>query len=480
MALILKINGTDRSASIDWTSLAWTSVLSKEVDRLEFNIKKITGKTVPAVGDSIELLEGASKLFGGIVVERNEKIIGGLLIGYEIRCKDWSATMDSKLVVKSYSNRTADDIIKNATDGLITYMPAGFTTTNVQTPPFSTKSIKFNYEQVSRCLTQLADQIGWDWYVDPDKDIHFFAEETAAAPFNLDDTTGNFEWATFEVNQNIVNLKNYIFVRGAEYKKAIAEGSAVDSYLGDGTKKTFQLAYRYDTITVKKGGVVQTIGTDQQTDPATVDLLYNFNEKFIKFTTAPTNGATVVIYGDALIPIIAAVRDQISIATYGERQHAVIDKAITSVEEAQSRAKTELKKYSATVFEGRFKTTKTGLRVGQSITVQSTYRNFTSKTFKINRVIGKARGNDHMEYEVFLLASGEITFTDIMVGLLSKDYKNITIATNEVLQRLDQFAEAFNITDVLSSFKKSRPYTWGNGGANDALSPRGWDFATWA
>lgn len=475
MALQLKINGTDRSSSIEWGSLSLTSVLSKEVDRLEFHIKKTASKTIPALGDTIELLEDSVKVFGGILIERNEKMLGGKLIGYECRCKDWSAKLDGKLVTKSYANQAPNTIASD----IITSFTSGFTTSNIKTANFNVGSIRFNYEQVTRALTQLADQIGWDWYVDPDKDIHFFDEETNVAPFNLDDTTGNFEWNTLEINQTILNLKNNVFVRGGEYKKTITEGAAVDKYIGDATRTVFQLAYRYDNITVKKNGVVQTIGTDQQSDPATVNLLYNFNEKFIKFTTAPASGDTIIIYGDAFIPIIAAVRDQVSISTYGEFQHAIIDKSITSVSEAQARAKAELKKYSENVYEGRFKTTKTGLKVGQKITLNSTIRNI-NKSFKINRITAKARGSDHLEYEAFLLASGEITFTDIMVELLSKDKKNIVIASNEVLQRLEQFAESMTVSEVVTPIKKSRPYTWGEGGSNDALTPRGWDFATWA
>ncbi len=476
MALVLKRNTVDISSSINWPTLQMVSVLSKEVDRMQFEIKQTPSKTIPNVGDTIELLEDGIKIYGGILVERNQKMRGGLLIAYECKCKDYSHLLDGKLVVKNYANQLPNAIVND----ILAAYTTGFTQNNVKVASFQIRSIKFNYEQVSRSLTQLSDQIGWDWYVDPDKDIHFFDEETATAPFSLDDASGNFEWATLEMNQNIINLKNNVFVRGGEYKKTIAEANAVDSYLGDGTKKTFQLAYKYDNITVKKGGVVQTIGTDQQTDPATVDLLYNFNEKFIKFASAPANGMAVVIYGDAFIPIIAAVRDQDSIATYGEFQQAVIDKSITSVAEAQSRAKAELKKYSENVFEGRFKTLKTGLRVGQQITVQSTIRSMASKKYKINRIIAKARGSDHLEYEAFLLASGEITFTDIMLGLLTKDFKNITIATNEVLQRLEQFSEGIIFADALSSFKKTRPYTWGVGGSNDALTPRGWNFAVWS
>lgn len=473
--LQLKINNIDRSNSIDWQSLTWDSVLTKEVDRLEFLIKKTASKTIPALNDTIELLEDGVKIFGGSLVERNEVILGGRLIGYECRAKDWSHKLDGKLVTKNYSGQNAKAIVLD----IISSFTSGFTTENVKGDTITVGSIKFNYEQVSRALTQLADQIGWDWYVGANKDIHFFDEETNTTPFNLDDNSGNFEWNSLEINQTVLNLKNHVFVRGGEYKKAISEADSVDSYLGDGTKKTFHLAYRYDNITVKKNGAVQTIGTDQQTDPATVDLLYNFNEKFIKFNTAPASGGTIVIFGDAFIPIIASVRDQLSIGTYGEFQHAIVDKSITSVNEAQSRAKAELKKFAESVFEAQFKTTKAGLRTGQKITLNSAIRSI-NKTFKINRIKAKARGNDHLEYEVRMIASGEITFTDMIVGLLGQDKKNIVIATNEVLQRLEFFAESMTISDVLNTFKKSPPYTWGQGGANDALSPRGWSFATWA
>jgi hypothetical protein len=476
--LRIRVNSIDRSSSVAWETLVWTSVLSKEVDRLEFEIKKTSTKTIPALGDDVLLEESTDggttwqKLFGGVVVERNEKIIGGRLIGYEIRCKDYSHKLDGKLVTKSYAGQTARAIVLD----IINNFTSGFTTNNVALITPTVGSIKFNYEQVSRALTQLADQIGWDWYVDADKDIHFFDTEIASAPFILDDTSGNFEWQTLEINQSVLNLKNNIFVRGGEYQKTITEAAAVDKYLGDGTKKIFHLAYRYATIFVKKNGIPQAVGTDELTPPSAVDVLYNFNEKFIKFTgAAPANGDSIVIYGDALIPIIANVRDQISIATYGEFQQAVIDKSITSVGEAQSRAKSELEKFASSVYEARFKTLKSGLRVGQTITLISAIRGI-NKSFKINRIVGKARGNDKLEYEVSMLASGEITFTDVMVDLLSKDKKNIVIASNEVLQRLELFTEQMTITDTLGvPTKTSPPYRWAP--ATNALK---WNFSTWS
>jgi hypothetical protein len=122
----------------------------------------------------------------------------------------------------------------------------------------------------------------------------------------------------------------------------------------------------------------------------------------------------------------------------------------------------------------QFKTTQTGLRVGQGLTLTSTIRNI-NKTFKINRIVGKTRGNSEMIYTIYGIASGQINFTDIMVNLLGQDKKNITIATNEVLQRLDVLAETVTFADVVTTTGKSRPYFWGMGTANDLK----WGFSTW-
>lgn len=471
--LVLKINGTDQSSIVDWKTLVKTEVLTKEVDRLEFFVRKTPSKTIPSINDVAVLEEDGDKIFGGVIIEKNDRIVGGRLVGYDFRCKDYSQLLDRKLVVKNYANQSARSIVLD----IISTYTSGFTTNNVAVSTPNVGSIKFNYEQVSRALTQLCDQIGFDWYVDADKDIHFFEEESLTAPFDLDDTSGNLEWASLEVLQSVINLKNNVYVRGGEYKKTISEANAVDVYVGNGTQKTFPLAYRYDNITVKKNGVVQTIGTDQQTDPATVDCLYNFNEKIIKFPAAVTNGHEVRVYGDALIPIIARVQDGASITAYGEYQHVKIDKSITSVAEAYAAARAELRKFAENVYQAQFKTTRTGLKTGQKIRLNSPIRGY-DKYFRINKIIGKARDSASMEYQVSLIASGDITFTDIMLELLGKDKKNIAIAVNEVVQRIEQFAESIALADTVgvTHSTSNPPYTWGSGGANDF----NWSFAVWA
>lgn len=472
MALILKINSTDRSDHVRWNTVMKTEGLTKEPDTLSFVIKKTPAKTIPSLGDTVELLEDAVKIFKGTITERSE-VVEGRLEGYSFNCKDPSYDLDQKLAIKSYENQTARQIVLD----LISAYTSGYTTNNVALSTPTLSSFKVNYEQISKTLEKLANRIGWDWYVDYDNDVHFFKQEDNAAPFSLTDTNDNFEWHTLRFDRNILELKNAIFIRGGEYKVSIAETDAVDKYSADGTQRSFPLVYRYSNINVKKAGATQTVGVDNITDPSTVDVLYNFKEKLLKWpeSSKPTSGQEVKIWGDAHVPLIALVTDDTSISTYGRREHVIIDKSITSVLEAHELAKAELNRWAEGSYEGYFKTTKTGLRTGQEITINSTIRG-VNKKFKINRIVGRARGSDHMEYEVYILASGQVTFTDLMTGLLGRDRENLEISEDEVLQRLISEPETITLTDVETVTKNSPPYKWGAGSINDWK----WNFATWS
>lgn len=472
MSLVLKINSVDRSAWIDWRSVMKQEGLTKEPDMLSFSVTKTPGKTIPSFGDTVELIEGAVTIFKGTITERREKVEGGIILGYDYKCKDPTHALDRILVVKSYQNMTAEDIVKDIIDTFTT----GFTYTNVATDTPVIGSIKFNYEQPSKAIQKLASLIGYDWYVDNDSDIHFFDESTLSAPFEIDDTSGKFEWKTLAFDRNIVELKNSVVIRGGEYSSTIDEANAADKYVADGLQRVFSNIYRYKNIQVKVNGATKTIGIDNINDPNDYDCLYNYQEKSVKFRedNKPADTDEVVIFGDAQIPLIAKVKDSISVSTYGEYQHVEVDKSITSVAEAKLKARALLDNWTQGSWEGSFKTTETGLRTGMQIRINSTIFG-VDKYFKINRITGKTKGNDYMEYTVSFLASGETTFTDIMVGLLGKDRQNIEISDDEVLQRLELFLEEVEIVDTLTSSKTTGPYKWGP----DANVLR-FNFGTWS
>jgi hypothetical protein len=197
--VVIKDNGTDISSSVDWSTVDLVSVLTKEVSTLKFNVKLGAGqtfpvKTVPVLNDTITMFDSSGQIFGGTVTE-TEVSVEGLMLTYQITCTDWSYLLDGTLVKKNYAMIDPHDIVL---DLVANFAPGkGFTTNHVQTANFLVPSIKFNYQQPTKCLESLAKLIGWDWYIDPSKDIHFFlgdvenaVGEGATAPIKIDETSG--------------------------------------------------------------------------------------------------------------------------------------------------------------------------------------------------------------------------------------------------------------------------------------------------
>ncbi len=467
------IGGTLISEFVDWHSFEKVEGLTKEPDTLSFQMKEIDPTVIPNLGDEVNVQKDGETIFGGIIVETSAVIIGGILIGHKIDCKDFMHTFDRQLVIKSYENQTVRDIILD----IVANFTTGFTTNNVPTDTPTVSSIRFNYEAPTKAIQKLVDLVNWDWYIDYEKDVNLLSVGEDTAPFEVNDTNGKINWPSLEINRNILDLRNSVIIRGGEFDSAISEANAVDNYEADGVRRSFNLALKYSNISVKLNGAAQTVGIDNITDPTTVDVLYNFTEKTLKWpeTSKPSAGDDIVVFGDAKIPLIAKVRDQISINTYGEYQDVKIDKTIISVNQAESVGKSTLIDWADGLYEVRFTTNTDGLRTGQVIRINSVLRGI-DKSLKINRIVVRTRSNDSFEYDVFCIASGETTFIDIMVGLLGQDKINVDINSDEVLQRLETFLEQLDIVESVTPIKQIPPYTWGPGGSNDFE----WNFATWS
>lgn len=474
MALQLLVNSVDLTEQIRFPSLTKRENLTKAPDELNFEIWETPSKTIPVLGDEVELYDGMTKIFGGIITEQNSNLEGGAIISRVYGCKDYTQTLDRQLVVRSYENESITDIITD----IIGDFTTGFTTTNVEAGLPVIGSVRFNYEQPSKCLEKLANLINYDWYVDYDKDVHFFKAEANPAPFNLSETDDYFIYDSLNFSKNIYELKNEVIVRGGEYKTTILEADAVDKYNADGDQRVFNMLYRYDNIKIRvDGGSLLTVGIDNIDDPTTVDVLYNFQEKAIKFreNNKPNANKLVTIFGDAYIPLIVRVSDAVSIDAYGKYEHVIIDKTITSVDEAKLRGKAELARWQDGAFEASFTTRTSGLKTGQYIEIKLPSWGVADQQFKITQITGRAYTPEAMEYQVKVAISGEVSFVDIMVMLLGKDKINVTISPDEVLLVFNVLNEDFTIIGSYNLSTKTAPYTWGTTGVNDLV----YDFGTW-
>src|SRR5579871_5557559 len=136
----------------------------------------------------------------------------------------------------------------------------GFTTNHVQMGNFLVPSIKFNYQQPTKALQSLANLIGWDWYIDPNKDVHFFlgdvdngVGEGGVAPIVINTTGGNtgadIEWNSLDVDQNLTTMQNSVYVIGGTYTKTFTAETTIDTFMTDGVTQFFSVSYAYESDT---------------------------------------------------------------------------------------------------------------------------------------------------------------------------------------------------------------------------------------
>lgn len=447
----LKVNAVDKSAFVEWSSIEKMEVLTKEPDTLKFRIKNYDTKTYrPLLNDEVTLFDGATKIFGGIVVETVDET-NALLRYFTVSCKDHTHTLDRKLVSKTYEGMSANAIIADILSTFVT----GFTGANVSAPTVVNK-IVFNYVPVSAALQKLAETLGdHDWYVDYDKDIHFFIEGAVSAPFSLTDTSNNFVWDSLRYTVNIHQLRNHIIIRGGD----VIGDTSTNVEVADGQKQWFFVGYKLTNFTAYKAlaatpttFVALAVGNDGTDDETLFDALYNPNKGLLRFrnNNKPAQNDRVKVTGEPIYPLLAEKSDVVSIGLYGEYQYLITDASIKSRASASQRTAAELKKWGAKINDATFTTYTSGLRTGQQISINSVKRAIT-QTFRVVRIISRVRTPDGaMQYDVQILASEKVGMVDVLNKLLMKDPTDqLTVGDNEVVDRLYSAVEDLTLTEVV-------------------------------
>ncbi|HLY40486.1 MAG TPA: hypothetical protein VKR52_04690 [Terracidiphilus sp.] len=473
-------NGTDISNLVDWKSLDFVSVLTKETGTGAFNIKCNAANLpagLPQIGDTIELYDSSGLMWGGILTEQ-EPIIAGLMVTYQYTATDWGFLFDGELVKKNYAGMDPADIVADIVNTFCA--GKGFNLDGVQRGNFLVETIKFNYQQPSKALQSLAKLIGWDWFIGPDKTVYFFLGDVddgsgggavgdgGVAPITIDATSGKIEWNSLDIDLQITNMQNSVYVIGGTLPVMFTASNTNDVYPTNGTANTFPVAYAYSssTIVVELNGVPQSVGIlNQVTDPATVDVLYSDSGRFIQFTAgAPTGGQVVKIFGTAQVPIVAHASNAASVATYGERQGVVTDSTITSVPEAQLRAQAQILQFGHPVYDLKVNTITPGCRIGQTIKVNVPAMGITNYNLVIKRIeaVGFAPGpNGMLEYQIECIGSDNVTFTDLMTTILQQEQTQTDVSDDTITEDLQEADETLAFADTVTATAGSRPYLYG-------------------
>jgi len=169
---------------------------------------------------------------------------------------DWTNIRKIQVEIKALAGQT----VVVTLDNWQVVKASAFTRNNSFNATQSVNYISFNYEYPSQCFQRLAELFQWNWFIDEDKDIHFFDKFETASAFNLTDDSGNYIYNSLKVNSNADQMRNAIYVRGSDY---LGDTITEDlSHQADSANKVLHLGYKYKNSTLEVDSVEVPVGTD--------------------------------------------------------------------------------------------------------------------------------------------------------------------------------------------------------------------------
>lgn len=371
MSFVVTIAGNDRTSSVVFKSFKKTDNINQQVDTLNFRTRKYGAITfTPEVGQEIIVTKDGDRIFGGVILRVDESVVASKILEYQVTCSDYSHYLRRRIVTERYENMTANTIIAD----LINTYATDFTYVNVNAP-VQIESIAFNRITVAECLQKLAETLSYVWYVDYDQDLHFMPKNGESAPVELTDTSGTYIYDSLKIIDDLSQVKNSVLVQGGNATSTVMRS---EFFSGNGGREQFSLANKFSSLpTVTVGGTPQTVGVEYLDDDASFDVMWNYNEKYVRFTSGNIPGAgtdNIEVEGLYEFPIVVRVPAPSSIGAYGIYEFTITDKNIRSQEEAIDRAIAELTVYQNELYEGEFRTYQDGIRSGQTLRINSTQR----------------------------------------------------------------------------------------------------------
>jgi len=450
MSLITTVGGIDVSNLIKLSSIEITDELN-QINTLKFKMSG-TASDRPEIGEEVIMTYNGNRIFAGTIDDITEREYGGKLL-WEIECVDYNQLCNRFLVIESYRDLTAGQIVRNIINN---FMPnEGVTVNNVEDGPTVVEAI-FNYETVAKALDRLSDKTGYVWYIDYNKDMHFHDRSTNSAPISITDE--NKYAYNFQVHKTREEFRNAQYIRAGKDKT----DTRTEYFVGDGKRQTFTVKFPIaEEPIVKVNDQIKTVGI--RGAETGYDWYWNEEEKEI---TQDDNGTPLTetdvlsVTYKGLFPIVVAaekgqaIEERKAVEGGSGRYYDIQDMPnIKNSEAALEEANGLLAKYGTIPETVTFDTFEDGLRSGQLIYIKKSMHDIDG-FYLISSVIGKPAGFNFGKL-VFMYSITALSGTN--VGGWIKFFKKMAqagrifvIRENEVLIKLKTFEEKLKISDSLT------------------------------
>jgi len=454
MTITFEIDSVDKTASVGYDSLTIQSTLSHR-DIASFDLLVSSGSYEPDIGDEVLIEEDSDIIFGGTIDRITREPYSESDNGYtlQIECVDYNQLADRFYITENFEagGQTLHDILVDAANAIVpNYLAAdGVTSANVEEGP----AIQYyfaNDKTATEVFNDLAVITGYAWWIDYDRDLHFISRESNLAPFSLTDSSANFRRLQIEKTRD--NYRNRQILKGGVEITA----SRTESFLGDGTRKTFNLGFPVNAISaVTVNAVAKTYGIRGRDS----GLDWYYEQSSNEFTqddggTALTGAQTLAVTYTGQFPMKIFVEDGGEVASRvaaeggsGWYESLYVDQTIRDSDFALAIASGLIRKFRIPTIV-KFETDDAGLQPGQLLTIGITSHNLDGQ-FLISDV--RASGlHGSLRYQVTAL-SGEFqgSWIDFFRSLVVSGSR-FGLRDDEVLLIGRTATDTVSLTDVLT------------------------------
>lgn len=323
----------------------------------------------------------STTLFAGVVTNPTLLIDGARRNEWTLQCTDYTFYADNAVVHGIFNGFTLDTIVVALTQ----QANCGITAAKIAdggfvTPAPSVNTINFNYATLSAAWRSLASQASsstpYGWYVDENRNLHFYDASTAvnsgvtftttpSAPGSA--TTGHIlRDSTFAYEFDGTTIHNVIIVQGANQAVVSPSiGPPTNVFVGDGFTNSWALKFTVSSVSKLLVGTVNTETTLVQagdTSTATWQVHQNANGQWFLATSSPPGAGVVLkIWYVYEQPIIAQAQNLASEAAYtgpngGRYVEYINDSSLTTASMALAKAQAERQEYGFAVERATFNT----------------------------------------------------------------------------------------------------------------------------
>lgn len=254
MSYKLKIAGVDRTAYVKTGNVRLADTLDARTTLTFTLVVPDASATAvrPVRGNTVFFEEAGASSFGGQIDRVTETLYRGADMHiFNCSCTDFTQICGRRLVYAMYSGQYDKEII---TDLNTTWLSGeGITLTNCASG-IVIPLITFEYKTVTEAINEICHRTGASWYIDPDKDLHYFFRTENPAPIEITDSSNNFK--SFSHTGTRDKYRNREWLRINDCTTTLTE-----NFYGDAQMRTFTVQYPiFQEPTVTIDASASTVG----------------------------------------------------------------------------------------------------------------------------------------------------------------------------------------------------------------------------